>query len=33
MLTDIVNGDENDDFKSRVNSEYSILLIKKSIIS
>lgn len=33
MLTDIVNGDEKDDFKSRVNSEYSILLIKKSIIA
>jgi hypothetical protein len=33
MLTDIVNGDEKDDFKSRVNSQYSILLIKKSIIS
>ena len=33
MLTDIVNGDEQDDFKSRVNSQYSILLIKKSIIA
>lgn len=33
MLTDIVNGDEKDDFKSRVNSQYSILLIKKSIIA
>lgn len=33
MLSDIVNGDEKDDFKSRVNSEYSILLIKKSIIA
>ncbi len=33
MLTDIINGDTKDDFKSRVNSEYSILLIKKSIIA
>ena len=32
MLGEIENGAEQDDFKSRVNSIYSVLLIKKSIL-
>ena len=32
MLSEIENGAEQDDFKSRVNSIYSVLLIKKSIL-